>query len=146
MARIVKRFQLPQVEKDRDSGKVFILTEMPARKAHSWATRALFGMMNAGVEVPDNIKDAGFAALAAMGINALSKIPVSVGQPLLEELFDCVAYQPGQDPNITRPLIDDDVEEAATLFKLQKSVLELHINFFIPDKLLTSASPETPAT
>lgn len=122
----------------RDNGKVFVLTEMPARAAHSWATRALFAVMNAGVEIPDDLTAGGMAGIAAIGLQALGRVPSAVAEPLLNELLTCVDAMPNPgNPAITRRLIDDDVEEVATLFRLQKEVLALHVDFF------TAASPRT---
>jgi hypothetical protein len=38
-----------------------------------------------------------------------------------------------------RSLIDDDIEEVATIFKLQKEVLALHVDFLKGASALTSA-------
>ena len=124
----------------RDKGKVFVLTEMSARRGHAWATRALFAVMNGGVDLGDGLIGAGFAGLAAVGIKALGNISVNVGAPLMDELFSCVVIMPDPSkPQVTRPLIDDDTEEVATLFLLQKEVLGLHIDFFTSAKPLISA-------
>jgi hypothetical protein len=45
---------------------------------------------------------------------------------------------PGR-PEVTRGLIDDDMEEVKTIFMLQKEVLGLHVEFFIPAAQSTSA-------
>jgi len=100
----------------------------------------MFALANAGVTIPENLANAGFAGLAAMGIEALGKIPAHIGQPLLEELFQCVQIQPGTNPEIIRALVDDDVEEVITLFKLQKEVLALHVDFSTLAPQLTSES------
>ncbi|MNL82434.1 hypothetical protein D3C87_2098140 [compost metagenome] len=47
----------------------------------------------------------------------------------------CVQIQPS--PSVVRPLIDDDIEEVATLFHLRKQVLGLHMDFS------TAAAPST---
>ncbi|MDG7050806.1 MAG: hypothetical protein JRZ94_06355 [Nitrososphaerota archaeon] len=126
----------------RDAGKEFLITEMSARKAHSWATRALFAVMNAGLEVPEEYADAGFAGLAAvvssgdkellgMFIKTLGKVNVELAEPLLNELLDCVQMLPDAgNHNIKRKLIDEDIEEVSTIFTLQKEALVLHMSFF----------------
>lgn len=122
----------------RDNGKAFVITEMPARAAHSWATRALFAVMNAGIEIPDDLTTAGMAGIAAVGLAALGRINAAVAELLLNELLSCVAIMPNPgNPAITRALIDDDIEEVATIFRLQKEALMLHVDFF------TAASPPT---
>lgn len=119
----------------RDQGKVFILTELSAYDAEDWAGRALFALMNAGVEIPDNIAEAGLAGVAAMGIKAIAKLPFDSAKPLLDKMMDCVRIQPS--PEVTRELISNDIEEVATLLTLRKKVLGLHLDFF------TAASPST---
>lgn len=142
MARKILKYKV--TDAGRDQGKVFLITEMPARSGHAWATRALFAVMNGGVEIPDNIASAGFAGIAAIGIKALGHVAVDVAEPLLNELMQCVEVipDPGK-PEVTRSLIDDDIEEVATIFLLQKEVLALHVNFSMLGAL--SISGQTPA-
>ena len=85
----------------RDQGKMFFLTELSASQAEAWATRALFVMMNCGVEVPDDLLSAGLAGIAAIGIKSLSKVPYELAKPLFDEMMDCIAVVP--DPK--QPLI-----------------------------------------
>lgn len=129
----------------RDKGKAFQLTEMPARQAHKWATRALFAVMNAGLEVPEEYADAGFAGLAAIAssgdkellvmlIKTLGRVNIEQAEPLLEELLGCVQIIPEPSkPNVVRALFDQDLEEVATIFALQKEVLVLHMGFSTAD-------------
>lgn len=114
--------------KGRDFGKVFVITEMSASQAEEWAARALFTMMNAGVEIPDNIAAAGLAGIAALGVGALTKVPFDAAKPLFDAMFTCVQVQPS--PNVMRPLIEDDIEEVATRLRLRKEVFSLHTDFF----------------
>ncbi len=145
MARKVLKLKI--VDDGRDIGKTFVITEMPARKGHQWATRALFALMNAGITIPDNLANAGFAGIAAIGIKALGNVPSHVAEPLLDELLECVEIMPDPSrPEVVRGLISDDTEEITTIFKLQKEVIGLHIDFFKHAGLLTSAqNPATPA-
>ncbi|MEF3068043.1 hypothetical protein [Pandoraea apista] len=111
----------------RDFGKVFVITEMSAAAAEEWAGRALFAMLNAGVEIPDNIAGAGLAGVASLGIEALSRVTFDAAKPLLDEMFSCVQIQPS--PKVTRALIEDDIEEVATRLRLRKEVWNLHVDF-----------------
>ena len=122
-------------DKGRDKGKVFVLTEMSAFASEDWAARALFAMMNAGVDVPEGIAKAGLAGIAAMGVSALTKVSFEAAKPLLDEMLACIQIQPS--PSVARRLIEDDIEEVATLIELRKQVLNLHLDFF------TSATPST---
>jgi hypothetical protein len=49
----------------------------------------------------------------------------------MDELMECVQILPNPErPEIVRQLIDEDIEEVLTIFKLQKEVLMLHLGFF----------------
>lgn len=112
----------------RDTGKVFIITEMGARPAHRWATKAIFALINAGVDVPDDMQSMGLAGVAVMGLSAVTKLPHAVAEPLLDELLECVQIK---QEVLTRPLVDEDIEEVKTYFDLQRVVLTMHIEPFI---------------
>ncbi len=120
----------------RDEGKTFFITEMPARQAHKWATRALFAAINGGATIPDDVAEMGMAGLAALGIKALSGMKPEQAEPLLDELLTCVQIIPDPTkPNVKRKLMEEagDVEEPITYFKLQKEVLALHLDFSTAD-------------
>ncbi|MFU2050590.1 hypothetical protein [Bordetella hinzii] len=125
-------------EEGRDKGKVFILTELSAYEAEEWAGRALFALMNAGVQIPDNIAEAGLAGVATLGMAALTKLPYDSAKPLLDKMMACVEIQPSA--NVTRRLIADDIEEVATLLTLRKHVLGLHMDFSMAAAPSTSGS------
>ena len=117
-----------QAEYGRDAGKLFRITEMAARKIDKWGMRAFFVLLNAGVEVPEDLASQGFAGLMAIGLEAFTRVPYEAALPLWDELLDCVKYIPSpKQPNLTRPLIDEDVEEVQTLLKLRKIVFDLHM-------------------
>jgi hypothetical protein len=133
MAR--KEKQITISAEGRDKGKLFFIRELPARAAEKWASKVLFALMNAGVQVPDNIRSFGLAALVGIGISALGKIPFEAAEPLLEEMMGCVTYHP--DPNnkdISRPyerFVESDIEEVATIILLRKEIIKLHTDFFM---------------
>ncbi len=141
MAR--KQITLTIGAEGRDKGKVFILTELSAYDAEEWAGRALFSLMNAGVEIPDNIAEAGLAGVAAMGMKAIANLPFDSAKPLLDKMMDCVQIQPS--PNVTRELMSGDIEEVATLFTLRKKILGLHLDFFTAAAPSISGSKSTAA-
>jgi len=120
----------------RDKGKVFVITELSAYAAEEWAGRALFAMLNAGVEIPDNIAGAGLAGVAALGLGSLTKLSFDAAKPLLDEMMACVQIQPS--PKVVRALIDDDIEEVSTLLTLRKEVFNLHLSFFTAGAAPTS--------
>ncbi len=113
--------------KGRDQGKHFHITEMSAANAEAWAAQALFAVMNAGVEMPDG---AGLADLMENWQGALARVKYQDAKPLLDEMMTCVKAIPTpSQPNIMRPLIDEDIEEVATRIQLRKAVLDLHTEF-----------------
>lgn len=127
----------------RDNGKKFQITEMSARAGHAWATRLMLALMGSGAEIDDDIASRGIAGLATVAISAIGKVAPEVAIPLMDELLDCV--QSVQE-RATRKWIDDDFEEVATIFQLQKAVFDLHIEPFTSGGPLTSASTRETAT
>ncbi|EMA4827268.1 hypothetical protein U3C74_001752 [Salmonella enterica] len=117
----------------RDKGKVFHLTEMPASQAEWWAMRAIMAMGRGGVDLPDDVRSMGMAALALEGLKALSKIPPEEAKPLMGEMLDCVQFVPNpKNRSVRRPLIEDDIEEITTRLDLRAEVFRLHVDFFSP--------------
>lgn len=134
----------------RDKGKAFLLTELSAEDAEDWAMRALFVIVNAGVEVPDELLGAGLAGLAALGIKALTKVPYEAAKPLFDTMMRCIQLLPDpRDHRTVRPLMTaDDIEEVPTRMKLRKAILDLHMGFFLDAARSTQAAeaaPQTPA-
>lgn len=117
-------------DEGRDQGKVFVLTEMPASRAESWAMRALLALMAGGVEVPEGFERMGMAAMAEIGIKALAGLKWEVAEPLLAEMWSCVQIMPDPSkPHVVRALIEQDIEEVATRLKLRAEVWKLHTGF-----------------
>lgn len=146
MARKVRRVTIE--DEGRDKGKVFILTEMPADQAEWWATRALLALTNAGAELPDGIKDAGMAGLAAVGVRALSGLRAEVVRPLFDEMFECVRYEhnPTHAPQAIIAGENSQIEEVSTRVRLRRELLELHLGFSIGGAGSTTASGKPPQT
>ena len=127
-----------QADYGRDAGKMFRITEMSARQIDRWCLRAFFTLLNAKADIPEELASSGFAGLMSLGLDAFAKVPYEAALPLWDELLDCVKYIPTpKQPNITRPLIEEDVEEVRTLLKLRKAVFDLHNDF------LKKESPST---
>ena len=117
--------------KGRDYGKKFVITPLSAWAAEELAGKALFAMMNAGMNIPDNLLDSGLSGLAALGIRAMSRIPYEQAKPLLDELLTCVKVKSSE--KVTRALLpeDSEIQEVATLLTLRKEVIKLHLDFFM---------------
>lgn len=136
MARKVKSLVI--VDKERDAGKSFQLTEMPARAAEKWAMRALSALARSGVIIPDNFAVLGMAGLAGIGLRALAGVEFADAEPLMDEMMGCVAFVPDANrPDVVRPLVESDIEEVATLLKLREAILEIHTGFSIAATLST---------
>lgn len=55
-------------------------------------------------------------------------------------MFECITIIPDPSkPNVTRALIEDDIEEVATRLKLRIEIFKLHVDFF------TAVSPSISA-
>ena len=122
----------------RDKGKEFLITEMSATQAESWAFRVILAIGNAGIEIPDNLASQGMAGLMAVGYMNLLKIPFDAAKPLLDEMMGCVQIVPSA--NIKRPLIEDDIEEVKTRLLIRKAIWDLHMDFFLDENKSTSES------
>ena len=115
------------IEKGRDKGKKFEITEMPAAKIDNWAMRVLLALAGAGIDVAE--ANEGMMGLAKVAFAALGNIPPAIAVPLLDELLECVQFIPnGGSP---RPLDLElgDVEDFTNLWMFRKEVFNLHIDF-----------------
>lgn len=135
MARNVAMYKVK--EANRDKGKTFLITEMPAMRGEAWAMRALLGIMSSGANLPDNFTELGMAGLAEMGFKSLAGIRWEMLEPLLQEMFETVQFvgDPAKAFATTRPLIDDgvsdDIEEISTRLQIRKEWWNLHMGFFM---------------
>lgn len=120
--------KIVDIEKGRDAGKSFIVTEMPLTKADNWAMRALFALAASGVDIGGLNPSAGMLGMAQVAIKALGGIDPETGIALLDELMECVQVLPSG--GNARPLIiDGDIKDLSTLFLLRKEALALHLDF-----------------
>ena len=134
----MRKTKLLQItDEGRDKGKAYLLTEMSAAQAEKWAFRALLLAAQSGADIPDAVRNAGFAGVAVMGIQTiLGGVKFEAVEPLLDEMFKCVQFIPDiKNQILTRPLIDDDIEEVSTRIKLRMEVFNLHVNFSIGEYL-----------
>lgn len=128
MARSISNYTVP--DDGRDFGKMFVITELPASRAEAWATRALLALMGSGVDLPEGFERMGMAAMAEVGVRALSGLKWEIANPLLQEMWECVQIMPDPGkPHLVRKLIEEDIEEIATRVKLRAEVWKLHTDF-----------------
>lgn len=122
----------------RDKGAQFLVTEMDADRAESWAMRALLALTNAGADLPfdlGEVKAASMAKLAAAGIEALTKLQFDTVKPLLDEMMSCVQFIPSSGPP-AQPLLKGpacQIQEVSTRLQLRLEVLKLHVDFSTAD-------------
>lgn len=141
----------------RDRGKIFKLTEMPARRAEKWAWRLFLAVKGTGAQVPESLAQFGMVAVAIRGINSFlaSDVDFAKLEPLLDEMIDeCVglvrdinAVDPVNGGPLGSPMFADaDIEEVPTIAWLRSEVLRLHTGFSVVEALLTwvSTLPKEP--
>lgn len=128
MARTTVNYTV--TDDNRDHGKTFVITEMPASQGEAWAARALLALMGSGVQMPEGFEHAGMAGMAELGIKALAGLKWEVAEPLLAEMFECIKIMPDPSkPQVVRNLIEQDIEEITTRVKLRTEVWKLHTGF-----------------
>lgn len=117
---------------NRDKGKTYLITEMPASQAEMWAIKAMLAIGDK-VQVPEGATDLGMAGLASVMLSnssALLGASFESVQDLMDEMFGCIKMCPNpNDKSVTRHLIEDDIEEITTRIKLRSRVLALHLDF-----------------
>lgn len=118
------------IEKGRDAGRRFIITEMPAAQADHWAMRALIALANSGVDFAGLNPNQGMMGMVGATLGALGKIKADDAIPLLNELLDCVQIVPEGGDARALNLDFNDVEDFTTLWRLRKEVFALHTDFF----------------
>ena len=125
-----KTAQVTISDEGRDKSKVFLITDMPAEQAESWAMRVLLALMASGAQLPDTFPSLGMAGLAEVGFRALATIRWDTLHPLLAEMFATIQIKPDRkNPNVVRELIDSDIEEIMTRVTLRKEWWNLHMGF-----------------
>jgi hypothetical protein len=131
-----KEISITITDEGRDKGKTFLIREMPALQAEKWAIRALLALGRANTDLADFDAGAGMAAFAGSAFRAMMSMQFEAAEPLLDEMMGCIMVKPdANNPNITRPLLEDDIEEVATLLSLRREVFQIHVGFSLPGKL-----------
>lgn len=128
MARKTLNFTVQQ--EGRDLGKTFVITEMTAARAESWAMRALLALIGGNAQIPEGFERMGMAGMAEVGLKALQGLDYKVAEPLLDEMMGCIRVMPDPSkPHVLRKMIDEDTEEVATRIALKTEVWKLHTDF-----------------
>jgi len=140
----MRNFKDIAIEEGRDAGKIFRVTEMAASQAEKWAARVLLAMAKSNVQIPKEAARQGIMGLASVGMSAFSGITWELAEPLLDEMFRCVTCILPEAPQ-GRPIIESDIEEISTRFKLRMVWAEVQFGFFAGDSpLISGLSPAPP--
>jgi hypothetical protein len=116
----------------RDLGKVFWITEMSAAAAEYWAGRLLTMLAKGNQNVPSGFFQMGVEGIAAwVAVHGVGGIDWIVAKPLLDEMMDCVTIQPDPNRALTRPLIEDDIEEITTRLAIREAWFDTHLGFSV---------------
>ena len=143
MAR--KTLEITIDDDNRDKGKTFYLEEMAIDAAEYWATRALAIITKHNIQIPDDAKSGGMAAIAAVGVQMLVNANIEESFPLMDELMACVTVHPDPShPQLVRKLAPGDVEEIGTKMRLKFALLGLHLGFSNAVAPSISSPPSTP--
>jgi hypothetical protein len=124
----------------RDTGKTFVLTEMPSARAEKWGLRMLVALKGSGYEVPESAMRLGIVGVAFMGLNTFLRadVDLAVLEPLLDQMMECVTMI--RDPSVSdfeTPLSsDDDIEEVSTRLWLRSEIIRLHTDFSLREAFL----------
>ena len=125
----------------RDKGKVFWVTEMSASAAEHWAGRFLTMLAAGNANVPPGFFQMGFEGAAAwIAVHGIGGIDWALCKPLLDEMMDCVTIQPDPSRNVTRALLEDDIEEIVTRLALREAWFDTHLGFSVRAKYWTSTT------
>lgn len=151
----IKDYTVPQPEpgKDnRDAGKTFRITEMPAEPAEWWSIRAMQGLVDSGVNLPAEVVTSGIAGLSAFNqlepklkaqigyalIQALAGVERGLLKELLDEMFTRISFVSSSGKE--RKLFPNDIEEVSTRLALRVEFLDLQIGFTLAASPSTSGS------
>jgi hypothetical protein len=128
-----KTLTVEVVAEGADKGKVFRIKPMSAWEAEDWAWRAMSCLAKSGVDLPPPELFGNMVVIAAHGLQALLMASQEDAKVLRDEMLKCVSIVPDPSgfPDMTRPDIQNDIEEIATYLWLRDKVLEAHTGFSV---------------
>lgn len=133
-------------EGNRDRGKIFVVTEVPAYQAEKWGNRVYLAMARSGIPIEPEYAAMGVAGLFLVGLRALTLTSWADAEPLLDEMMECVTIALPNNPSVARPLMRDlDIEEIGTYRRLRQEIIELHLGFTIAEGLSRLSGPKPTA-
>lgn len=130
---------------NRDAGRSYLLSEMPALKAERWARHAFAAMNRNDLDVRGTVGDLGMLGFYLVGLQALAGGKILEVDDLMDEMLDHIKIVESE--NVARPIKGDgDVWEITTLYTLRKELIELHMGFTFAElasMLVASAKLQT---
>lgn len=122
-----------------DSGKTFVVEQMPLLKGDRWANRVALALCKAGVDISSLTKKGkggqlefvgllDMAGIVNVALKALGGVDDDVAQALLDELLHSVKLRlPG---GSVRPLlVESDIHGIDTLWKLRIEAIKVNLDF-----------------
>ena len=124
-----------EITEGRDTGKVFLVEEMPVSRLEKWCARALIAML--GADIPADVAQlagtSNAAALVQVFQTGLKSLRWQDAEPLYDDLLPQIYVLPqGQERGRLRLSpgnIDAHVQDLKTIFRLRMTVLELSLGF-----------------
>jgi hypothetical protein len=139
--------------RNRDLGKLFLITEWPAALAEEWGLRMTLALNKSSGSLPMDLAGIGMEGIAILGINTFLRGSMEAAEliPLLNELLECVRIiLDKKNMEVSQPITSpDDIEEVATRLWLRSEVIKLHTNFSPADALsalISSIMTKSPAS
>lgn len=134
----------PGERDNRDAGRSYLLTEMPALQAERWGRRAVGAMSRQELDVREEFGKLGMLGFYLLGLQALAAGDMDAIDTLMDEMLPQIQIIESQ--AVTRPLGGDgDIWEVSTLILLRKELIELHMGFTFAElaSMLVAASAAT---
>jgi hypothetical protein len=141
---MLKTKEVEITAENRDKGRKYLLTEMPALQAERWARHAIMAMNREDLDIQSEIAALGMFGFILGGMQALAGGNV----PAVDELMDQMLRQIQiVEEHVTRPMqAEGDVWEVLTLKTLRQELIELHMGFTFAElvSMLKATSAPTP--
>jgi len=122
-------------DNNRDFNKTFVITEMSAFDAESFAIKLGLLLLSNNPELPSDLtqkiqnNDLSMQDIAHYGFRLLQGLNYDAIKPVLDDLMKCVQIIVDKKSGIRRALVNEDIEEVKTIITLRKMVIGLHVNF-----------------
>lgn len=135
--------QVEGARENRDAGKRYRLTEMPALKAERWARHAVSACNRTDLNVSDDTARLGMLGFYLVGFQALAGGDIDGIDVLMDEMMGQIQIVTTGD--VIRPAIGDgDIEEVQTIIMLRKELIELHMGFTFAELASSLAAQAKP--